>query len=173
MPRCGQRSSTTRTRPLVSRHTTSKRGLNHVAFTVRDIHEVFGGGMNFSRCGWETDLGPGRHPVSSAYFWYFRCPAGAMTEYYANEDQLTPAWKARDMEFKPENFAEWAIAGGLDGIYAPAENRTRHGSARDVRSGREAIAPRASALRQSPAQVFFTTGKSSKRVPRPRSSARS
>jgi len=94
---------------------TGKRGLNHVAFTVRDIHEVFGGGLHFSRCDWETDLGPGRHPVSSAYFWYFKCPAGGMTEYYADEDQLTPAWQARDMEFKPENFAEWAIAGGLDG----------------------------------------------------------
>ncbi|MDR0213394.1 MAG: VOC family protein, partial [Comamonas sp.] len=43
-------------------------GLNHVAFTVRDIHEVFGGGMHISRCGWDTQLGPGRHPVSSAYF---------------------------------------------------------------------------------------------------------
>jgi hypothetical protein len=28
---------------------------------------------------------------------------------------LTPAWKPRDMEFKPENFAEWAILGGIDG----------------------------------------------------------
>ena len=54
-----------------------KRGLNHVAFTVRDIHEVFGGGMHISRCGWDTQLGPGRHPVSSAYFWYFQNPAGA------------------------------------------------------------------------------------------------
>ena len=34
-----------------------KRGLNHVAFTVRDIHEVFGGGMHIDRCGWETQLG--------------------------------------------------------------------------------------------------------------------
>ena len=26
-------------------------GLNHVAFSVRDIHEVFGGGLHMSRCG--------------------------------------------------------------------------------------------------------------------------
>ena len=39
-------------------------GLNHVAFTVRDIHEVFGGGLHMSRCGWKTQLGPGRHPIS-------------------------------------------------------------------------------------------------------------
>lgn len=52
-----------------------RAGLNHVAFTVRDIHEVFGGGMHIARCGWDTEIGPGRHPVSSAYFWYFRNPA--------------------------------------------------------------------------------------------------
>lgn len=92
-----------------------KRGLNHVAFTVRDIHEVFGGGLAFSARGWETQLGPGRHPISSAYFWYFRCPAGGLIEYYADEDQLTEAWKARDFEPGPTVFAEWAIDGGIDG----------------------------------------------------------
>ncbi len=37
-----------------------RAGLNHVAFTVRDIHEVFGGGMHIARCGWDTEIGPGR-----------------------------------------------------------------------------------------------------------------
>lgn len=92
-----------------------KRGLNHVAFTVRDIHEVFGGGLHFSACGWETQLGPGRHPISSAYFWYFRNPAGALCEYYADEDELTEAWRPRDFEPGPTVFAEWAIDGGIDG----------------------------------------------------------
>ena len=92
-----------------------KRGLNHVAFAVRDIHEVFGGGLHFSRCGWDTQLGPGRHPVSSAYFWYFKNPAGGLIEYYADDDQLTEAWQPRDFEPGPTVFAEWAIDGGLDG----------------------------------------------------------
>jgi catechol 2,3-dioxygenase-like lactoylglutathione lyase family enzyme len=92
-----------------------KHGLNHVAFTVRDIHEVFGGGLHFSRCGWDTQLGPGRHPISSAYFWYFRCPAGGLIEYYADEDELTEDWTARDFEPGPTVFAEWAVDGGLDG----------------------------------------------------------
>ncbi|MCX5465343.1 VOC family protein [Alcaligenes parafaecalis] len=94
---------------------SGKRGINHVAFTVRDIHEVFGGGLHFSRCGWETQLGPGRHPVSSAYFWYFRNPAGGLIEYYADEDQLTADWEPREFEPGPTVFAEWAIDGGLDG----------------------------------------------------------
>ena len=94
---------------------SGKRGLNHVAFTVRDIHEVFGGGLHFSRQGWETQLGPGRHPVSSAYFWYFKNPAGGLIEYYADEDQLTADWQPREFEPGPTVFAEWAVDGGLDG----------------------------------------------------------
>jgi catechol-2,3-dioxygenase len=90
-------------------------GLNHVAFTVRDIHEVFGGGLHISRSGWETQLGPGRHPISSAYFWYFKNPAGALVEYYADEDHLTADWQPREFEPGPTVFAEWAIDGGIDG----------------------------------------------------------
>lgn len=94
---------------------SGKRGINHVAFTVRDIHEVIGGGLQMSRCGWETQLGPGRHPISSALFWYFKNPAGALVEYYADEDVLTENWTPRDFEPGPTMFAEWAIAGGIDG----------------------------------------------------------
>lgn len=93
----------------------ARAGLNHVAFTVRDIHEVFGGGLHMSRQGWDTQLGPGRHPISSAYFWYFRNPAGGLIEYYADEDQLNEAWEPRDFEPGPTMFAEWAIDGGIDG----------------------------------------------------------
>jgi catechol 2,3-dioxygenase-like lactoylglutathione lyase family enzyme len=83
------------------------KGLNHVAFTVRDIHEVFGGGLHMSRCGWKTQLGPGRHPISSAYFWYFVNPCGGLIEYNADEDKLTEKWQARDFEPGPTVFAEW------------------------------------------------------------------
>ncbi len=93
----------------------AKRGLNHVAFAVRDIHEVFGGGLHISRCGWETELGPGRHPISSAYFWYVKNPAGGLIEYYTDEDQLDGAWEPRDFQQGPEVFAEWAVIGGIDG----------------------------------------------------------
>jgi catechol-2,3-dioxygenase len=93
----------------------AKLGLNHVAFAVRDIHEVFGGGLHIDRCGWKTQLGPGRHPISSAYFWYFQNPAGGLIEYYADEDQLNEEWVAREFEPAPTRFAEWAVDGGLDG----------------------------------------------------------
>jgi catechol 2,3-dioxygenase-like lactoylglutathione lyase family enzyme len=90
-------------------------GLNHVAFTVRDVHEVFGGGLHISRCGWHTEIGPGRHPISSAYFWYVKNPAGGLAEYYSDEDRLDAAWQPRDFEQSPEMFAEWAVTGGIDG----------------------------------------------------------
>ena len=93
----------------------ARNGLNHVAFTVRDHHEVFGGGLHMSRCGWDTELGPGRHPISSAIFWYFNSPAGALVEYYADEDELTENWQAREFTPGPTMFAEWAIKGGIDG----------------------------------------------------------
>ncbi len=92
-----------------------RAGLNHVAFTVRDLHEVFGGGMHMSRCGWDTELGPGKHPISSAIFWYFNSPAGALVEYYTDEDELTAQWQAREFTPGPTVFAEWAIKGGIDG----------------------------------------------------------
>ena len=92
-----------------------KRGLNHVAFAVRDLHEVIGGGLAMARHGWETQIGPGRHPISSALFWYFKSPAGGLVEYYADEDVLTEHWTARDFAPSPEMFAEWAVVGGIDG----------------------------------------------------------
>lgn len=93
----------------------SKPGINHVAFAVRDLYEVFGGGLHISRKGWTTEIGPGRHPISSAFFWYVKCPAGGLAEYYADEDYVTAAWKPRELTPSAENFAEWAITGGIDG----------------------------------------------------------
>lgn len=92
-----------------------KAGIAHVAFTLADIHEVFGGGMNMMRKGWHTEIGPGRHPISSTYFWYFFNPLCAPLEYHADEDYCTEAWKPGQYKRAPELFAEWAIAGGIDG----------------------------------------------------------
>ncbi|MDM1247764.1 VOC family protein [Acinetobacter sp. R933-2] len=89
-------------------------GLNHVAFVVRDIHEVIGGGLSMNRQDWSTFIGPGRHPISSAYFWYVNSPLGGAFEYYTNDDYLTEAWQPREEEHCLELFTEWAIEGGLD-----------------------------------------------------------
>ncbi|MEB4674518.1 VOC family protein [Enterobacteriaceae bacterium G50] len=91
-----------------------KRGLNHVAFTVRDIHEVIGGGIAMNKHDWSTFIGPGRHPVSSAYFWYVNSPTGGAFEYYTNDDYLTEKWQPRELEHSLVSFTEWAVEGGID-----------------------------------------------------------
>ncbi|MEZ2722109.1 VOC family protein [Paenalcaligenes hominis] len=89
-------------------------GLNHVAFVVRDIHEVIGGGLNMNKNSWDSFIGPGRHPVSSAYFWYIHSPLGGAFEYYTNDDYLTAAWQPRHFDYALELFTEWAIDKGID-----------------------------------------------------------
>lgn len=90
--------------------------LHHVAITVKDIYQVFAGGLAMESKGWKTELGPGRHPISSSFFWYFNSPLGGMFEYTSNEDFLTEEWVARDFEYTVGMTTEWAVEGGIDPI---------------------------------------------------------
>lgn len=87
-------------------------GFHHLAFELRDIHEVFGGGLHMTDRGWQTHLGPGRHPLSSCYFWYFKNPCGGAAEYDSDSDYVTDEWVPKQWESSPESFAEWAYAEG-------------------------------------------------------------
>ena len=93
---------------------------NHMAFKVRDIHEVIGGGQFIVGKGWETQAGPGRHYVSSACFWYFKSPLGGAFEYAADEDVVTAKWRPRTHQFKPEIFSEWTFNVPKDAVAAGA-----------------------------------------------------
>ena len=104
--------------------------LNHVAFGVRDVHEVFAGGLYITGKGWETAIGPGRHHVSSCYFWYFRNPSGGNIEYFTDEDFLTEKWKPGHWNPKPETFAEWVLAKGLPRARALPPTRTKQDAAK-------------------------------------------
>jgi catechol 2,3-dioxygenase-like lactoylglutathione lyase family enzyme len=100
---------------------------NHIAFKVRDIHEVIGGGQALAARGWETHAGPGRHYPSSACFWYFKSPLGGAAEYAADEDMVTAKWRARRFVMSPENFSEWRFnapaTGGLAGAAIAGSRR--------------------------------------------------
>ena len=96
---------------LPNRDTT---GLIHVAFVVRVIYDVIGGGIYMNSILWDSFIGPGRHPVSSAYFWYVHSPFGGAFEYYTNDDYLTSAWKPRFFDYEVKLFTEWAVDGGID-----------------------------------------------------------
>jgi len=90
-----------------------RRGFHHVAFELGSIHELFGGGLNMTRRGWRTALGPGRHPISSCYFWYFHNPCGGAAEYDFDSDVVDASWKPGSFEQTPELFAEWCLAEGM------------------------------------------------------------
>lgn len=90
-----------------------RRGFHHVAFELGNIHELFGGGLNMTRRGWRTALGPGRHPISSCYFWYFHCPSGGAAEYDFDSDLVDERWQPGTFEQTPEVFAEWCLAEGM------------------------------------------------------------
>lgn len=105
--------------------------INHAAFGVRDIHELFAGGNAMAAKGWETEIGPGRHRISSCYFWYFKCPAGGAVEYFFDEDYLTEAWTPGHWDPKPETFAEWVLAKGITRAKAlPPTREARDAQAR-------------------------------------------
>jgi catechol 2,3-dioxygenase-like lactoylglutathione lyase family enzyme len=90
-----------------------KRGFHHLAFELGSIHELFGGGLNMTRRGWRTALGPGRHPISSCYFWYFHSPCGGAAEYDFDSDLVDERWVPGVFEQTPEVFAEWCLAEGM------------------------------------------------------------
>ena len=97
-----------------------KASFHHVAFEVQDIHEVFGGGLSFDRKGWPTEVGPGRHPISSAYFWYFKNPCGGAVEYFSDSDFVTEAWKPT--AYRINRFSEWHV---VDGVGQADDGRVR------------------------------------------------
>ncbi len=109
---------------------------NHLAWKVRDIHEVILGGQAFEAKGWETFAGPGRHLVSSACFWYFLTPFGGSWEYAADEDMVTEEWEPQDFAAEAHIFSQWTF--GLE---------KSDGTLRGPISGSRAADP------ESPAQI--------------------
>jgi catechol 2,3-dioxygenase-like lactoylglutathione lyase family enzyme len=105
---------------------TGKSGFHHVAFECRSIHEVLGGGLYLGDRGWKTLYGPGRHPVSSAYFWYFVNPCGGAAEYDWDSDVISDAWEPREWPLVNSTFAEWLVPDGVKRFQGfAAQNRMR------------------------------------------------
>ena len=102
-----------------------KPKFNHLAFKVRDIHEVIGGGQYLTRQGLQTQVGPGRHYISSACFWYFHSPLGGAFEYCADEDIMTEKWKPRDFVVGPDIFSEWTFNADADFKAPTAASRSK------------------------------------------------
>jgi catechol 2,3-dioxygenase-like lactoylglutathione lyase family enzyme len=101
---------------------------NHLAFKVRDVHEVIAGGQYIDAKGWVTFAGPGRHLISSANFWYFLSPFGGSWEYAADEDMVTEAWQPQDFAAVAHIFSEWTF--GLEKSDGTLRGPISHSAAR-------------------------------------------
>lgn len=97
--------------PLYYGSPNRKRGLNHVAFTVRDIHEVIGGGIMMNKNASDTFIGPGRHPGLFRLFLVRQQPDRRRFEYYTNDDFLTENWRPRELEHSASPFTSgrWKV----------------------------------------------------------------
>jgi catechol 2,3-dioxygenase-like lactoylglutathione lyase family enzyme len=68
---------------------------SHVSFAVETIDELMVGANDMQRRGWKSDVGLGRHRISSLMFYYIGSPAGGQSEYSADSDYLTDDWQPR------------------------------------------------------------------------------
>jgi catechol 2,3-dioxygenase-like lactoylglutathione lyase family enzyme len=65
----------------------------HVAFGVEDIDEMMVGANHMDGKGWKKAMGPGRHRIASALFYYLKTPFGVEFEYGTDNDHLDEHWR--------------------------------------------------------------------------------
>ncbi|CAN5301105.1 VOC family protein [soil metagenome] len=93
-------------------------GPHHISFGVEDIDEMMVGANYMDRQGWKKSMGPGRHRIGSALFYYFKTPLGVEFEYDTDNDHLDDHWQP--MEWEPRfGMLAW-IAGDLPPFWREA-----------------------------------------------------
>ncbi|MTH79597.1 VOC family protein [Paracoccus aestuariivivens] len=99
------------------------QGCEHLAFHMGGPTELMVAGDRFTRKGYQSFWGPGRHKFGSNWFWYFNSPLGVHFEYDADMDKHDDAWVAREAPNGPEASQvfllqwreKWAPGGGPEG----------------------------------------------------------
>lgn len=89
-------------------HRMDKASFGHAAFELGSFDEIMLGGKYMAKQGWDTRTRPGRHIMGSNLFWYFKCPCGGATEYFADMDRLDDRWEPRIFEKNP-GYAMWML----------------------------------------------------------------
>ncbi|PHR92588.1 MAG: glyoxalase [Robiginitomaculum sp.] len=84
---------------------------DHVSFGVEDIDEMMAGAMHMQRSGWKKTMGPGRHRIGSALFYYLKTPFGIEFEYDTDNDHLDDHWIPHEWETR-FGMINW-VAGDL------------------------------------------------------------
>lgn len=91
------------------------RGLNHLAFHVRDHTAMMLAGKAFADKGRTPAWGPGRHIFGGNTFWYFKSPFGGNIEYDADMDVVDDAWVPREAIMGPDTAAAWLTTMAVPG----------------------------------------------------------
>jgi len=96
----------------------NRPGLCHMNFQVATIDDVFRNWHFLVSCGVEIEMGPGRHPQSTAVFLYFQGPEGFTYEYSFGVRRIEDdaAWMPRT--FDPDE------AGSIDMWLGPVRRTT-------------------------------------------------
>ncbi|MDA1324335.1 MAG: VOC family protein [Proteobacteria bacterium] len=85
-------------------------GFQHVAYEVQDFDEILRCGTHMEEQGWISQIGPGRHYFGSGLFWYFRNPAGGLSETGMDSDYISDDWKPlRHETIPPEASRPWIV----------------------------------------------------------------
>ncbi len=77
---------------------TGKPQFLHISFGVENLDELLAGANDMQRKGWKSQLGLGRHRISSTLYFYIQSPAGGEAEYSADPDCLDDSWQPRIWE---------------------------------------------------------------------------
>jgi hypothetical protein len=103
--------------------TKSNFGFQHVAYEVRDFDEVLRCGSHMETQGWQTQLGPGRHYFGSGLFWYFKNPAGGLSETGMDSDFISDDWTPLHHDtIPPEASRPWLVRREEEGKAVAAGN---------------------------------------------------
>lgn len=78
-------------------------GIQHFTFHFAGANEVLKNGWEFTRKGYQSFWGPGRHLLGSNYFWYFNSPFGALIEMDADMDRHDDNWTPRNVPITHDN----------------------------------------------------------------------
>jgi catechol 2,3-dioxygenase-like lactoylglutathione lyase family enzyme len=73
------------------------KGCEHFTFHLGGPTELLQAGTRFTKRGYETFWGPGRHKLGSNWFWYFNSPLKCHVEYDADMDLHDDRWVAREV----------------------------------------------------------------------------
>lgn len=79
------------------------KGVEHIAFHLGGPSEVLQAGNRFTKLGYQSFWGPGRHSFGSNWFWYFEAPLGCRFEYDADMDKHDDSWVPREKPLHADN----------------------------------------------------------------------